>query len=100
MKTETKQRNPRWIMSLRDLAQTRGRREYLVDRESQIVVSKRWREMLETLRQGPVYCASPVRLSDAVCVLRREYCVNIETLKTDEGRMFYALASEVTEVGS
>ncbi len=46
------------------------------------------------------YCASPVRLSDAVCVLRRDYQVPIETDTTPEGRKFYRLACDVQKVAA
>ena len=98
MSSQDKTNRPRWVMSLRDLEPKRDKGTYELDGETQIVVSKRWREMLETLRVGPVYCASPVRLSDAVCVLRREYGVAIETQTTDQGRKFYALDCDVREV--
>ncbi|MEM7473233.1 MAG: hypothetical protein AAF340_17935 [Pseudomonadota bacterium] len=100
MSSNPKKPNPDWIMSLSDMSGNRTRQRYVVDGEVEITVSKRWRDMLDTLRQGPVYCASPVRLSDAVCVLRRDYRVPIETDVTPEGRKFYRLACEVQEVAA
>jgi len=35
------------------------------------------RVILDALLKSPVYCASPVRVSDRVCVLRHEYGVPI-----------------------
>lgn len=35
------------------------------------------RVILDALLKSPVYCASPVRVSDRVCILRREYGVPI-----------------------
>jgi len=35
------------------------------------------RIILDALIQQPVYCASPVRISDRVCILRRDYGVPI-----------------------
>ncbi|MFG6634525.1 hypothetical protein ACGYJ8_01105 [Sulfitobacter sp. 1A12126] len=35
------------------------------------------RIILDALIQRPVYCASPVRISDRVCILRRDYGVPI-----------------------
>ncbi len=37
------------------------------------------RKILEGLMRGPMYCASPVRVSDRVMVLKRDYGVNIRT---------------------
>lgn len=100
MSSQPNQTKPDWIMSLRDMSGNRARQAYLVDDEMQITLSKRWRDMMDTLRKGPVYCASPVRLSDAVHVLRNEYQVPIETDTTPEGRKFYRLACDVREVAA
>lgn len=100
MKDKIEQAKPDWIMSLRDMSGKRGKNTYLIDGDSKITLSKRWCDMFETLRRGPVYCASPVRLSDAVHVLRRDYQVPIETDKTPEGRKFYRLTCEVQEVAA
>jgi hypothetical protein len=52
---------------------------------SVITLAKGNRIILDALLNQPVYCASPVRISDRVCVLRREYCVPItkEMYKND-----------------
>ena len=42
-----------------------------------ITVAKGNRIILDALMQQPVYCASPVRISDRVCILRRDYGVPI-----------------------
>ncbi len=84
-------------MSLCDMSGNRDKQRYRIEGETEIVLSKRLRDMMDTLRKGPVYCASPVRLSDAVCVLRRDYQVPIETETTPEGRKFYRLACDVRE---
>lgn len=100
MKSQPDDPKPDWIMSLHDMSGNRAKQRYLIDGEAEIVLSKRWRDMMDTLRKGPVYCASPVRLSDAVCVLRRDYQVPIETDTTPEGRKFYRLACDVSEVAA
>lgn len=43
----------------------------------QIVLSKGNRIILDALMVQPVFCASPVRISDRVCILRRHYGVPI-----------------------
>ncbi|MEM8617861.1 MAG: hypothetical protein AAGF20_13120 [Pseudomonadota bacterium] len=89
---------PRWIMSAPDLSGTGASTAYCIDDDTNITLAKRWQRMIETLRQGPVFCASPVRLSDAVFVLRSQYGVEIDTLQTDDGRKYYSLACDVREV--
>lgn len=44
-------------------------------------VSKRLRQVLEALRAGPIYCASPVRLSQAVLELRE--IIGTDAIATD-----------------
>ncbi|MEO0667560.1 MAG: hypothetical protein AAFZ99_06555 [Pseudomonadota bacterium] len=100
MSSQENQRQPDWIMSLKDMSGSRARQTYLIDGETEITLCKRWRDMMDTLRKGPVYCASPVRLSDAVHVLRNDYQVPIETDTTQEGRKFYRLACDVREVAA
>jgi hypothetical protein len=43
----------------------------------QITLAKGNRIILDALLKQPVYCASPVRISDRVCILRHEYRVPI-----------------------
>ena len=43
----------------------------------QITLAKGNRVILDALINQPVYCASPVRISDRVCILRHEYRVPI-----------------------
>jgi hypothetical protein len=43
----------------------------------QITVAKGNRIILDALVKQPVFCASPVRISDRVCILRHEYRVPI-----------------------
>jgi hypothetical protein len=43
----------------------------------QITLTKGNRVILDALINQPVYCASPVRISDRVCILRHEYRVPI-----------------------
>jgi hypothetical protein len=42
-----------------------------------ITLAKGNRIILDALLKSPVYCASPVRVSDRVCILRHEYGVPI-----------------------
>ncbi|MDD9726531.1 hypothetical protein PVV74_13760 [Roseovarius sp. SK2] len=83
-KTDTKPpQNTQWIISRRDLPCRRGGAHYEVQhadgkRES-ITLSNRKRQVLDALVRNPIYCASPVRLSDIVLLLRNENGLNIET---------------------
>ena len=43
----------------------------------QITLAKGNRIILDALINQPVYCASPVRISDRVCILKRDYRVPI-----------------------
>lgn len=43
----------------------------------EIIVAKGNRIILDALLEQPVFCASPVRISDRVCILRHQYHVPI-----------------------
>ncbi|MGK7650874.1 hypothetical protein ACSQ76_00045 [Roseovarius sp. B08] len=83
-KTDTKPpQNTQWIISRLDLPRRRGGARYEVqhadgERET-ITLSNRKRQVLDALVRSPIYCASPVRLSDIVLLLRNENGINIET---------------------
>lgn len=82
-------KDTRWIMSRRDLPQTRVPSSYLLKKETgderTITLSHRYLQVFEALRIGPIHCASPLRLSDAVLILRRDYEVDIVTDFHTEG---------------
>lgn len=69
------------VKAWRDLpSDTKKARYKVTDRNGDthtITVSKGSRRILDALIAGPVYCASPVRISDRVCILRHEYGVPI-----------------------
>ncbi|OUS20369.1 hypothetical protein A9Q95_08275 [Rhodobacterales bacterium 59_46_T64] len=69
------------VEAWRDLPQDGAAARYKVTSEgagvSVITLSKGNRIILDALLKQPVYCASPVRISDRVCILRREYSVPI-----------------------
>ena len=70
------------VMRLADLPQDRRPAQYRVQHADKAKVhtfSKRLRQVLDLLRRGPVFCASPVRISQAVMELREDYGFNIET---------------------
>ena len=103
--------NTRWIMGDRDLPQNYGDAQFNVADDDNpdlvITVSKRMRQTLEALIVGPVYCASPIRLSHYVDILRDDHRIKIETLwftdskgpmKTRYG--VYKLLSEIKEVAA
>ncbi|PHP27519.1 hypothetical protein [Limimaricola cinnabarinus] len=90
MTQEQKRPSPNtcWIMSSRDLPRKRHDGWFRVTKadgsESVIVLRKRKRQMLEALMRSHVYCASPVRLSDVVNLLRHNYGIDIETVYFEE----------------
>lgn len=83
-KTDSKPpENTQRIMRVADLPQDRSIASYELrngDGKPYIVhLSKRQRQVMELLMAGPVYCASPVRLSDVVHILKREICLVVDT---------------------
>lgn len=42
-----------------------------------VTLSKNKRRILEGLMTQPMFCASPVRISDIVCILKTDYGINI-----------------------
>ncbi|MCE6959999.1 hypothetical protein LAZ40_13305 [Cereibacter sphaeroides] len=44
-----------------------------------VLLNKRHRQVLDLLRRGPVFAASPLRISDAVRELRTDFGVEIHT---------------------
>lgn len=71
-----------------------------------ITVAKGNRIILDALLNSPVYCASPVRISDRVCILRHEYGVPITKEMYDNdistGRAkfgVYFIGEGVTRIG-
>lgn len=89
MKSETTQQTTRppagtiRVMRVADLPRNRGPWAYEVTNLGQspftAVFCKRQRQALDLLMRGPVYCASPVRLSDIVFILKRERGLDIHT---------------------
>ncbi|WP_158234192.1 hypothetical protein [Oceaniglobus indicus] len=69
------------VKAWRDLPANRTPARYKITADSgdthQISVAKGNRIILDALIEQPVYCASPVRISDRVCILRHEYGVPI-----------------------
>ena len=65
----------------RDLPQDSAAARYKITRDDGsvcvITLAKGNRIILDALLKQPVYCASPVRISDRVCILRHEYSVPI-----------------------
>jgi len=69
------------VAAWRDLPKDGATARYKITREdggvSVITLAKGNRIILDALLEQPVYCASPVRISDRVCILRHEYRVPI-----------------------
>ena len=86
MKTKQKKlppKNARRIWRVADLPPRRGVAWYSVETnngtEQAHLLSKRRRQIMDLLMCGPVYCASPVRISDVVHILKRETGIEVET---------------------
>lgn len=75
--------NTQWVISRRDLPSRRGSARYEVCKADgkceTITLSNRKRQVLDALMRSPIYCASPVRLSDIVLLLRNDNGIGIET---------------------
>lgn len=116
MKTDTEQKTKRppagtiRVMRVADLPRNRGLWTYEITNRNQpsftAVFCKRQRQVLDLLMRGPVYCASPVRLSDTVFLLKRECGLDVHTEfypgDTDTGSGAYGvyfLHSKVRRIG-
>ncbi|WP_170766480.1 hypothetical protein [Ruegeria lacuscaerulensis] len=100
-----------WVTGWHCLKSETGMGEYLVESEGAdprtLHVSKNKRRVLEALIKGPMYCASPCRLSHYVQMLRDEQGLNIETewysndARTGRERFgVYVLKDKVTLIDS
>lgn len=73
----------RRIRRVADLPPERRAACYLIQNGDEpprsVILDKRKRQVLDLLRQAPVFCASPVRVSDVVFVLKRECGLDVET---------------------
>ncbi|SFD58736.1 hypothetical protein SAMN04488523_101411 [Sulfitobacter brevis] len=89
---------PRWIMSVRDLTDDRTPAKYEVtnaDGSTSVVTLKdRKRQVVDAMLIGPVFCASTVRLGDAVFRLKEDNNLHAATKTTAEGRKFYTLSGQ------
>lgn len=90
------QQAAQWIESRFSLSQCRARATFSLGSpdggEQRIELQKRTRQVLETLIAHPIYCASKLRISETVRVLRHDYGVEIETVSFDD----YADGEKVT----
>ena len=109
MKASSKTLNARRVTRVADLPDLKQPATYLVTngerKPDRKVLNKRQRQVTEALMGGLLYCASPVRLSDIVLLLR-ERGIDIETemFKGDPGTDtekfgVYRLRSNIQRVG-
>ena len=84
MKKDTPPTNSQRIYRVADLPPDRSPTKYLItkdcDEPKTVSLQKRKRQVLDLLKMGPVYAASPVRLSDMVHLLKLEDGIDIETV--------------------
>lgn len=108
-KATTPPNDARRIWRVNDLPHDRRPATYLIRNGDapprKVTLDKRQRQILDLLRAGPVYAASPVRISDIVHVLKRDIELDVETVRypgdpsTGSGSFgVYFLRSSVTPV--
>jgi hypothetical protein len=106
-KATTPPNDARRIWRVADLPKDRGSASYMIrngdETPREVTLDKRQRQVLDLLRAGPVYAASPVRLSDIVHILKRDIELDVETVRypgdpaTGSGSFgIYFLRSSVT----
>lgn len=103
---KAKLKEPRHIFNVAALSKSRSARRYRANSGKTTIVAKRDRQVLDTLIIGPVFCASPVRLSDSVLRLRRDHGIEVETeflesTQSDGAKCrygYYVLADSVTPI--
>ncbi|TNF12798.1 MAG: hypothetical protein EP320_11065 [Rhodobacteraceae bacterium] len=82
-KTKLPPRDAKRIYRAADLPKERDPAQFEIisanSKSRVVILDKRRRQILELLARGPVYCASPVRISDVVYVLKREIGLEVET---------------------
>lgn len=75
--------NAKRVLRVADLPKDRNPAQFEITNANSksrvVILDKRRRQILELLASGPVYCASPVRISDVVYVLKREIGLEVET---------------------
>lgn len=93
------------VWSSRDLSQDRTLTRHRIRNSngsvSTIVVKNRVGQVLNSLLDSPIFCASPVRISEAIRILRHELGVEIETQRFEgqNGQYgIYVLTCEVTPI--
>jgi hypothetical protein len=89
---------PRWVMSVKDIPSDRTPAKYEVLMEDGtatiVTLNNRKRQVVDAMLIGPVFCASTVRLGDAVFRLKEDHGLNAVTHTTAEGRKFYTLSGQ------
>ena len=99
------------VQSWRDLPKERSTARYEVraaDGKARVITLKSGnRVILDALIDRPLFCASPVRISDRVCILRHEYGVPIDREMYDgdeatDGQRFgvYFIGKGVRRIGA
>ena len=85
-------------LSVRDLNDDRTPAKYeftKADGSTSVVTLKdRKRQVVDAMLIGPVFCASTVRLGDAVFRLKQDNDLHTLTQTTADGRKFYTLAGQ------
>jgi len=53
MSSQPQRPSPDWILSLRDMSGNRAKQRYRIDGETEITLSKRWRDMMVPFVRDP-----------------------------------------------
>jgi hypothetical protein len=97
------------VYRVADLPTKRLPAQYRIETEGKApavhVLQKRRRQIIDLLIAGPVFCASTVRISDVVCILKHEFGLDVKTEIYPGDRIngagdygVYFLVSKVTRV--
>ena len=100
---QAKNSAPLWILSVKDLptqvVPARYKVTMIAGETREITLSKRKRQVLDALMHDNLFCASTVRLGDAVFRLKEDHGKFIKRGKLPNGREYYTLASKVEFLG-
>lgn len=94
---------PEWVLSLRDLSQETAPGCYRVTpgegEAFEIIISKRKRQVVDTMIKKDLFCASTVRIGDIVFRLKEDNNLHTKTKTLSNGRKYYSLEGSVEFLG-
>ncbi|WP_298359488.1 hypothetical protein [uncultured Litoreibacter sp.] len=95
---------PRWTMSERDLPQDTSPACYCVTPHDggetfKVTIKDRKRQVVDAMIQKELFCASTVRIGDAVFRLKEDSNLCSKTERLSSGRQYYTLLGTVEYLG-